>query len=183
MCVQDDAAFDAAVKGGDAATVERLGTARRVAKVDGNRNTPLHFASWHGHANVATVLLGMGAAPDAREGDDWTPLHYACANGHRDVAEVLLAAGAPLDAKNRFGRTPIDSARNHNHPELAEWLSTQAAGALAHRAAAWPRAAHASRPAARARARAAAHACMHARTHAGVLAAGACFVAGRVCSV
>ena len=37
--------------------------------------TPLHYASEHGHGEVAQLLLGKNAELDARDKDDWTPLH------------------------------------------------------------------------------------------------------------
>jgi ankyrin repeat protein len=71
--------------------------------LDAELMTPLHWAAYLGNARVAALLLGAGAAADARCADGFTPLmlllHHrgACREGTVGVARALLAAGADPD--------------------------------------------------------------------------------------
>jgi len=67
--------------------------------------TPLHWAAFHGNAEMARILVAQNAPLDVKDGDhDGTPLHWAiygsehgwhCKSGdYPATAEVLLAAGA-----------------------------------------------------------------------------------------
>ena len=69
----------------------------RGAEVNGKDNsgwTPLHYAAWDGHADVAALLLDRGAEVNVKTIDGWTPLHYAADYGHADVVALLLERGA-----------------------------------------------------------------------------------------
>ena len=59
--------------------------------------TPLHVVAWHGHADVAGLLLDAGAEIDARNCDGRTPLHDAIESGSVAVVDLLLDRGAELD--------------------------------------------------------------------------------------
>ena len=52
--------------------------------------TPLHFASWKGHLEVARELVGRGAKLEAKDKSGWTPLHTASFFGRLDVVRFLL---------------------------------------------------------------------------------------------
>jgi ankyrin repeat protein len=56
--------------------------------------TLLHDAALVGEAELAAVLIRLGADPDAKEAGGHTPLYRASTG---DVARVLLAAGATPD--------------------------------------------------------------------------------------
>lgn len=53
--------------------------------------TPLHLASWGGHAEVIKVLLGAGANGDARtkEGEDSPEDLFLDDNGHCRITNML----------------------------------------------------------------------------------------------
>lgn len=54
------------------------------------QQTPLHIAARLGNVDNVTLLLQLGAAPDAVTKDLYTPLHIAAKEGHEEVASVLL---------------------------------------------------------------------------------------------
>lgn len=70
--------------------------------------TPLHWASGRGHAEVIRLLIRNGALLDARAGVfGETPLHEAAWAGHREAAEVLLEYGASAAAADWKGANPL----------------------------------------------------------------------------
>ncbi|XP_049946819.1 uncharacterized protein LOC126443013 [Schistocerca serialis cubense] len=86
--------------------------------------TALHWAARKGDVEAARLLVGAGAAVDARDGGGWTPLHHAAYNGRAEVAAALLVAGADRGATaGDSGRTALDLARHYNHRRLVEVLS------------------------------------------------------------
>jgi ankyrin repeat protein len=72
--------------------------------------TPLHWASQHGHLNVAELLVAKKAEVNARDDKGDTPLHSAAKYGHKEVAEFLLANKADVNAKNNSGNMPLHAA-------------------------------------------------------------------------
>ena len=65
-----------------------------VDRADKNGSTPLHGASWFGHAEIAQLLLQARADKDK---SDPTPLHRASSRGHAGIVRVLLEARADID--------------------------------------------------------------------------------------
>ena len=59
--------------------------------------TPLHIAGVNGHAEVAELFCGAGAAIDRGKQHGETPLYIAAWNGHAEVAKLLCDAGADKD--------------------------------------------------------------------------------------
>lgn len=58
--------------------------------------TPLHVASFMGCMNIALVLLGAGAEPDAATARGETPLHLAARAHQTDLVRVLLRNNAKV---------------------------------------------------------------------------------------
>ena len=71
-------------------------------------NTPLHFASIDGHADIVKLLLDSGCIVDPINMARDTPLHDAIDNGHADVVKLLLDAGANPRKANGKGEDPYD---------------------------------------------------------------------------
>jgi ankyrin repeat protein len=65
-----------------------------AAAQDGDGWTPLHFASWCGHLDVARLLVEHGADAAAQDRRGSTPLRLASSSGHRDLARFLIEHGA-----------------------------------------------------------------------------------------
>ncbi|RHY41775.1 hypothetical protein DYB34_008711 [Aphanomyces astaci] len=81
--------------------------------------TPLHTAAFHGHAEIADLLLQYGAdihTPTNVQKKN-TPLHVAAYYGHAKVLKVLVARGADLYRLNADGLLPLDLVRFKNHTE------------------------------------------------------------------
>jgi ankyrin repeat protein len=119
-----------AAKNGDAATVRALIEAdpALLNARDKDGSTPLHCASWKGHVEVVTLLLGAGADVNARnQNDHWgdTALHAAAHGNQRAVAVALLAGGADSSALNSRGLTPLAETRIHDAKAVANFLRQQ----------------------------------------------------------
>lgn len=96
--------------------------------------TTLHIAAWHGHADMARLLLANGAEVNAQAGkvrtmfgsvinEAWTPLHFAANGGHANAVRVLLEQGA--DVSSRLygdGYEPLHLAAFRSHKEVVELL-------------------------------------------------------------
>jgi hemoglobin len=82
--------------------------------------TLLHDAAMFGEAELATVLIRLGADPDAREAEGHTPLYRASTG---DVARVLLAAGATVDvASGPTCGTALHQASRRGYVSVAQTL-------------------------------------------------------------
>src|SRR5207248_10766806 len=90
--------------------------------------TPLHLATFFGHAAATRLLLEHGANPALISRHRFiqvTPLHSAVAReGAADLetATVLLEAGAPVDARAEGGQRPLHSAASNGDRAMAELL-------------------------------------------------------------
>lgn len=107
--------------------------------------TPLHFAAYYGHADIAELLLAHGADINARGGNQ-TPLSRAVVRRHFQVASLLIEKGAEitdyeigacglsrlvrqkvtrgenLEREDHLGRTLLHGAAYGGHREIAELL-------------------------------------------------------------
>ncbi|KAI5889880.1 ankyrin, partial [Schizophyllum commune H4-8] len=67
--------------------------------------TSLHFAAWHGHLIIVSMLLERGADVNATDVHHHTPLHDAAQKGHAEIAKLLVDRGAALEARSMSGWT------------------------------------------------------------------------------
>ena len=86
--------------------------------------TPLHYACWKGHLEVARFLLDSGATLHAIDKKGRTPLHHACQKGQLEVARFFLDSGATLHAPNNDGDTPFHDACTGGHLDVVQYLAT-----------------------------------------------------------
>jgi ankyrin repeat protein len=73
--------------------------------------TPLHWAAYYDHQEIAELLISRGADLDAQDPWDSTPLYLAAEQGHIEIVELLIAEGAEVNVKSkRWGYTPLHRA-------------------------------------------------------------------------
>jgi uncharacterized protein len=97
----------------------RLANAR-----SGDGFTPLHFAAFFGHENVARVLLEHHADAGAVANNPMRvmPLHSAAAGRNLAIVRALLEHGAPVNAKQEQGWTALHAAAQHGDRAMVELL-------------------------------------------------------------
>ena len=93
--------------------------------------TALHLAAYFGQLEIARLLLGRGADPNAVALNESrvTPLHSAVAAQHRDTASLLMALGASPNAVQHGGWTPLHSAARNGDEAIADMLLLRGADA------------------------------------------------------
>jgi ankyrin repeat protein len=133
-----DSKIDEAVEKGNFSKARALlnANANLVFSKDDYGYTPLHWAAFTGHKEVAQLLLAAGADANATNNFDDTPLHSAAQMDHRDVAEVLLASNADVNAGNNFGTTPVHMAALSGYKNVGELLLAHGAEVTVYDAAA-----------------------------------------------
>jgi len=84
--------------------------------------TPLHWAAFNGHLEVARLLIESGA--DINDGNRHSerPLHWAAFKGHLDVARLLIESGADVNASDFEGLKPLHFAAMEGHVEVVRLL-------------------------------------------------------------
>lgn len=95
-----------------------------VDVMDGNRRTPLWWATKKGHEAIVRLLLKKGADIEARDNYyDKTPLHLAIGNGHEAMVRLLVEKGADIEGKDHnLNKTPLYSAAERGHEAIARLL-------------------------------------------------------------
>lgn len=91
-------AMDLARQGDTAGLLAFLDHGLPVDAQDGEGNTALMLAAYHGHAETVQALVDRGADVDLRNSRDQAPIAGALFKGEDAVVGVLRAAGADLDA-------------------------------------------------------------------------------------
>ena len=102
--------------------------------------TPLHFASFSGHFEIALTLLDHGADVNAHNADGQTPLHGVSLIqresfdlGYKEVirlAQLLLERGADVNARDKDQATPLHFASFMSNLETTRVLLDH--GAIIH---------------------------------------------------
>jgi hypothetical protein len=86
--------------------------------------TPLHWAAWNGHIEIARLFLQNGADVNAKGYDGLTPLHCSAMQGHIDVLQLLVENGADLEARDNNGMRALTWAALNDHlPVVDELIS------------------------------------------------------------
>ena len=82
-----------------------------------HNGTPLHFAAWAGHKEIAKILLLNGADINGRDDSQNTPLHKAV-NSRAEMVSFLVQNGANVNAVNIHKDTPLIIAARNGCPEI-----------------------------------------------------------------
>jgi ankyrin repeat protein len=122
--------FDAAAVGNVSAVRNML--SEDLAAVDDRGPdgcTALHLAARFGQMEVARLLLGRGADPNAISLNDErvTPLYSAVLAKHRDTATLLLALGASPNSVQRGGWTALHAAARNGDQAIVDMLQLRGA--------------------------------------------------------
>ena len=83
----------------------KAGADVNLAQADGA--TALHWAAYHGDANLAKMLLAAGADPSAANREGSTPLWLAATQGDATMVATLLDGGADANESLPLGRRPL----------------------------------------------------------------------------
>jgi hypothetical protein len=89
--------------------------------------TPLTYAAFEGHTEVARLLINYGAHVNGEDHHKRTPLHEACRNGHFEAAQLFVNKGADVNRKNYTGWSPLHLSQFFGHNEIFKYLLTKGA--------------------------------------------------------
>jgi ankyrin repeat protein len=87
-----------------------------------NGRNALHSCSFHGHFEIAKMLIDKGIETHIGDENGWTQLHLCCQENHFKIVEYILSKGKRVDpmSKAKNGRTPLHSASlKGNHEAVA----------------------------------------------------------------
>lgn len=106
------------------ASIEKSWFEEKIARM---RPSPLIQSIDSNSAEVAALLLDLGADPN-REVPFWgTPLSVACCGGEGAIIEELLRRGADINLKPVVHGCPIEQAAWTRNEELVDFLLTRGA--------------------------------------------------------
>jgi ankyrin repeat protein len=91
--------------------------------------TPLHYAAYFGHLELARYLLSIGADHHAVSLDPLhnQPLHAAASSGYAEIVTLLLDAGADPNAEQTGQWTPLHAAAAQGHAAIVGLLRRRGA--------------------------------------------------------
>ncbi len=108
----------AAASSGDAnQAAAALAAGAPIESTDSNRRTPLLLAAANDRVEVARLLVGLGADPDAQDDRQDSAWLVTGVTGSVAMLETLLAAHPDLKLRNRFGGVSVIPASERGHVE------------------------------------------------------------------
>eukprot|EP01090_Pellita_catalonica_P009801 TRINITY_DN2096_c0_g1_i1.p1 TRINITY_DN2096_c0_g1~~TRINITY_DN2096_c0_g1_i1.p1 ORF type:complete len:374 (+),score=59.89 TRINITY_DN2096_c0_g1_i1:128-1249(+) len=90
--------------------------------IDGDGQTPLHWAIDKGHMDVVSLLIQKGASLDNRDKFLHSALHRAAALGQTEVVEMLLNKNADPNLQNNNGWSALHVSCYYFHSDIVELL-------------------------------------------------------------
>lgn len=112
--------FKAAKEGNTSAIKQLVLDGADVNARDGNKQTPLMYASFFGKHEACQLLIDLQADVNAKDIQEETALFVATTS---KVAEVLMKANADINAQDTRGRTPLMFALEYTKIDVAFTLS------------------------------------------------------------
>lgn len=87
------------------------------------KESPLHYAVYKSHRQIAEFLISNGADVNAKASiDGTTPLHWMAMSGQCELMELLISKGANVNARDDLGKTPLKYATERRYTAIAEIL-------------------------------------------------------------
>lgn len=93
-----------------------------INTLDKQGESPLHYAIWKGHPQLAKFLIPKLKHVDLKNREQQTPLHYAAYEGETGIAQLLLSKGADCKIRDQYGRIPLHYAARKGSKDIAELL-------------------------------------------------------------
>jgi len=125
----DPSLANARIRGDATLLNEQVWENKRVVgiKPDDERDTPaLHYAAFHGHVEMARLLLANGADVHAtayeNNHETTAAVVLAAWEGGIDMLRLLLEHGADPDSKSSNGVTPLSTATRHGKQDRIDLL-------------------------------------------------------------
>uniref|UniRef100_A0A3Q4N923 Ankyrin repeat and sterile alpha motif domain containing 3 n=1 Tax=Neolamprologus brichardi TaxID=32507 RepID=A0A3Q4N923_NEOBR len=84
--------------------------------------TPLMYASYIGHDNIANLLLEARVNVNSTTAKGLTPLMLAASCGNESIAYFLLQQGADLELKDSLGWTALFHCTSTGHQQMVKFL-------------------------------------------------------------
>ncbi|XP_073984901.1 uncharacterized protein isoform X2 [Rhodnius prolixus] len=109
-------------KNGNAQEVLELISKGAPFATDWVGTSPLHWAAFNNHIEVAETLLLAGISRDAKNKVNRTPLHVAAQRGNHKIVEVLLTFGADVNCKDILKMAPLHWAAESGSKESVQLL-------------------------------------------------------------
>ncbi|TVY60757.1 Ankyrin-3 [Lachnellula suecica] len=103
----------------------KAGTDIRAQDVLGQ--TPLYFAAMHGHYDICTELIALGAYFQIRTADGTSCLHAAAKKGSISIMELLVMSGVDINAVTFDEITPLHMATLRDLPDAISFLQQKSA--------------------------------------------------------
>ena len=105
--VAQSAVADAAMQRNHAELLRLLEEGAEVNSRQADGATALHWAAYHGNADLAELLLEAGADPSAANRNGSTPMWLAASQGDATMIETLIDGGADTNEELPLGRRPL----------------------------------------------------------------------------
>lgn len=92
----------------------------KIDSVNSNNEAPLHLAIIEGHADIAIMLIELGAILNIKDKHHQTPIMLSCEKGMSKVAlKIALLDPSLIEENNILGENAIKIAQRNKNEELS----------------------------------------------------------------
>ena len=88
--------------------------------------TPLHYAAFAGHPNIAKKFIKPGVNIDRTTDNGLTALMVASMNGHIEMVKILLSHKADIQLRDENDKTALSHALARKNTDIAALLNAEA---------------------------------------------------------